>query len=153
AAQLLGRSSHPRAAKLLEKSLGNYDEAVRRASLEGLRKHLSDEDLHPLDLALKTGHAAVGEMAVAALETLAQKDDEGLSRLLDALNAESFDVRQAALASLEKVYSTKSPEASIAALNSQHPDLRRLALVRLFQRELLDNSTARAAIRRRCEDD
>ena len=50
------------------------------AALKGLRKHLGEEDLRPLDLALKVEKADVGRLAVQALEKLAAKDDQALSR-------------------------------------------------------------------------
>src|SRR5207237_1737228 len=68
ATQLLGDSTNPRAAKALEKRLNHQDEAVRVAALTGLRKHLGESDLRPLDLALKTEKADVGKIAVEALE-------------------------------------------------------------------------------------
>jgi ParB family chromosome partitioning protein len=152
ATQLLGDSGHPRAAKLLEKWLSHADEAVRVAALAGLRKLLGEQDLRPLDLALKTEKADVGRAAVQALEGLAARDDQALSRLTDALDAKTFEVRQAALAGLERVYGQESPEANLIALHSKHADLRRQTLVRLFQRKLLHKSDVQAAVRWRAED-
>jgi ParB family chromosome partitioning protein len=152
AAQLLSDSAHPRAAKLLEPGLNETFEKVRIAAFHGLRKHLGDADLRPLDLALKTGRPELGKLAVQALEPLAAKDDQALTRLSDALNAGTLEVRQAALTSLEKAYDAKSPEANLQALASQHPDVRRLALVRLFQRKLLNLPKVQAALRWRSED-
>ena len=152
ATQLLGDSNHPRAPKLLEKSLSHNDEAVRVASLQGLRKHLGETDLRPLDLALKVDKADVGKLAVQALEKLAAKDDQALARLTDALNVKTLEVRQEALASLEKIYPADSPEANLIALGSKHPDLRRLTLIRLFQRKMLGDPKVLAVVRWRTED-
>src|SRR5262249_6154564 len=84
ATQLLAESNHPRAAKLLEQWLKHQDEAVRVAALEGLRKHLGEQDLRPLDLALQVEKADVGRLAVQALEKLAARDDQALTRLMGA---------------------------------------------------------------------
>jgi ParB family transcriptional regulator, chromosome partitioning protein len=152
ATKLLSDSGHPRAAKLLEKGVGHGDEAVRVASFEGLRKHLGADDLRPLDLALKADKADVGRLAVRALAPLAARDDQALARLVAALDAKTWEVRQEALAVLEKVHDAHSPEASLTALQSKYSDLRRLALVRLYQRKLLGDASVRSALRRAAED-
>ncbi len=150
--ELLGNSGHPKAVKILEKCLTHADEAVRVAALVGLRKHLGNEDLRPLDLALKAEKADVGRLAVQALEKLAAKDDQALGRLTDALNVKTWEVRQAALASLEKIYPDDSPEANLVALASTFADLRRLTLIRLFQRQMLGHPKVQAIVRWRAED-
>lgn len=151
-AQLLGRSSHPRAAKLLEGWLKHADEAVCVAALHGLRRHLGEEDLRPLELALKTEKAKVGVAAVEGLQQLAAKDDQALARLTEALDHKVSDVRLAALAALEKVYPADSPEANLIALGSKHADIRRATLVRLFHRKLATEPRVQAALRWRLED-
>ena len=152
AAQLLSDSGHPRAAKLLEKGLTHNDEAVRVAALTGLRKHLGEADLRPLDLALAAEKADVGRLAVQALQTLAARDDQALARLVKALDAKTFEVRVEALTALEHVHGAKSPDASLTALGSKHADVRGIALYRLHQRKLLDEARVQAALRRAGED-
>jgi ParB family chromosome partitioning protein len=152
AAQLLGKSANPRAVKALEGGLKHNDEAVRVASLDGLRRHLGADDLRPIDLALKTERADIGKLAVQALEKLAQRDDQALTRLTATLDVTTPEVRQAALTSLEKAFDAKSPEADLVGLGSKHADVRRLALVRLFQRQLLQNPKVQSALRWRGGD-
>jgi len=152
AAQLLGQAAHPRAATLLEPCLAHADEAVRRAAFAGLRRHLGATDLRAIDLALKADRADVGTLAVGALQPLARTDDQALARLLAALDANTLEVRQAALGSLEAVHEAQSPEADLQGLQSKHADVRRLALIRLFQRRLLGQPRVRSAIRWRTED-
>jgi ParB family chromosome partitioning protein len=152
ACQLLGESGHPHAAKALEKGLGHKEEAVRVQSFEGLRRLAGPNDLRPLALALKADKADIGVRAVQALEGLAAKDDQAMARLTGALQSTVPEVRQAALASLEKVHPADSPEASLTALGSPHADLRRLALLRLYQRGLLNDPRAQAALRWRGDD-
>jgi ParB family chromosome partitioning protein len=152
ACRLLGESAHPHAGKALEKGLQHKEEAVRVLAFDGLRRHAGPNDLRPLTLALKADKPDVGVRAVQALEGLAAKDDQAMARLTGALQSTVPEVRQAALASLEKVHPADSPEASLTALGSPHADLRRLALVRLYQRRLLHDQRAQAALRWRGDD-
>src|SRR5438874_6695597 len=115
ATELLGAGGNPRAVKVLEKSLTHNDEAVRVAALKGLRRHLGETALQPLDLALKAEKADVGRRAVQALEKLAPRDDQAFSRLTDALNVRTWEVRQAALSSLEKLFPADVPEIGRAS--------------------------------------
>ena len=134
AAQLLASSDNPRVAKILEKAVGHGDGKVRIVAFNGLFKPLKP-DLGPIDLALKTGQPDVGVMAVRALEPLAKKDDQALTRLVDALDAQTWDVRKAALASLETIYDAKAPTASLTALGSKYGDIRAASLIRVFRAE------------------
>jgi ParB family chromosome partitioning protein len=152
AAQLLSANDNPRVGKILEKAIGHADGKVRVQAFQGLFRPLKP-DFGPIDLALKTGQAEVGVLAVKALEPLAKADDQGLTRLTDALNAPTWDVRKAALVSLETVFEKKSPQASLTALTSKHGDVRATALVRAFERGLLADAAVQSAIRRRLEDE
>lgn len=151
-AELLVASDNPRVGKILERAIGHGDGKVRVIAFEGLHAR-SKGDLGPIDLALKTGHADVGIKAVKALEPLAKADDQALTRLVDALNASTWDVRKATLGALESVYDANAPTASLTALTSKHGDVRREALLRTFERGLLDDPAVQSAIRRRLEDD
>ncbi|MDB5307711.1 MAG: putative lyase [Gemmataceae bacterium] len=152
AAQLLSASDNPRVGKILEKAISHGDGKVRVQAFQGLFKPLKP-DFGPIDLALKTGHADVSTLAVKALEPLAKTDDQALTRLTDALNAPSWDVRKAALASLEAVFPKTTPQASLTALTSKHGDLRAAALTRAFERGLLGDPAVQSALRRRLEDE
>lgn len=153
AAKLLSESDHPRVGKILEKAIAHPDGKVRIQAFQGLLKRSKPEEFGPIDLALKTGQADVGTLAIKALEPLARADDQALTRLTDALNAPSWDVRKAVLASLETVFDTTSPQASLTGLSSKHGDLRSLALARAFERGLLADPAVQSAIRRRLEDE
>jgi ParB family chromosome partitioning protein len=152
ACQLLAASSHPHAAAALENGLQHREEAVRVAAFEGLRRHTGPQGLRPMALALKAEKADVGRRAVQALEGLARKDDQAMAQLVGALGSKTPEVRREALASLEKVHGRDSPEASLTALGSVHADLRRLALLRVYQRKLLHDPRVQAALRWRGED-
>jgi ParB family chromosome partitioning protein len=151
AAKLLAESGNPRVGKILEKAVGHADGKVRVQAFHGLFRP-AKPDFGPIDLALKTGQADVGVLAVKALEPLAKADDQGLTRLTDALNAATWDVRRAALTSLEAVFDAKSPQASLVGLTSKHGDIRAEALRRAFERGLLADPAVQSAIRRRLED-
>lgn len=152
AAQLLGRSDHPRAPTLLEGLFAHPEAAVRAAAFEGLRRQRGAADLRVLDLALQSEKPEIGTLAVEALERLAAKDDEALGRLTAALSSKTREVRQAALLALESAYPADSPEANLAALATTHADLRSAALLRLSARKLLGHPAVQSALRRRAED-
>jgi ParB family chromosome partitioning protein len=137
--------------KILERAVGHNDKPVRLTAFQSLHRR-APQDLGPIDLALRTTQVDVGVEAVKALEPLAKADDQALTRLVDALDAVAWDVRKAALESLEAVYGD-APTASLTALGSKHGDLRVRALVRAFERKLLDDPAVQSAIRRRLEDE
>ena len=151
-AKLLAASDNPRVVKILERAIGHGDKDVRLIAFNSLHTR-APQDLGPIDLALKTGQADVGVKAVEALQPLAKADDQGLTRLVDALNASTWDVRKAALGSLEAVYDAKAPTASLTGLTSKHGDIRANALVRTFERGMLADPAVQSAIRRRLEDE
>lgn len=152
AGRLLGEAAHPRAAKALEKALGHKDEAVRVAAFDALVRRAGPDDQRPLLLALKAGKADVGRRAVEALAGRAGRDEQARAGLVGALAADTPEVRRAALTGLEGVYAADVPDASLAALTTPHADLRRLALVRLYQRKLLNDARVQAGLRWRGED-
>ncbi len=145
-------SSIPRAIPLLEGLLSHQDEAARVLAFDGLRERLGEEDLRPIDLALKSGKADIGRRAVEALGVLAQRQDQAFDRLLSALDAHEWEVRRTAGETLEVVDPSKPAEANLTALQSQSADLRRWALLRLLHRGLLDDPQVAIALRRQAEE-
>ena len=152
AAEILGKSDHPKAATLLEAKLGHRDEAVRVAAFRGLRRIKGAADLGPIDLALKAEKADVGRLAIEALASLASMDDQALARLTGAIDAKTSEVRLAALIALESASGAGSPEPNLLALGSKHADVRRSALLRLLARGLIADPAVQSALRRRAED-
>lgn len=153
AAKMLGQSGNPRAVTLLEPFIAFNDDKVRVEAFKGLQARLGASDYRPIDAGLKTGKSDVGVLAAKALEPLAKADDQGLARLTAALDAVTWDVRKQALATLEAVFESDSPRASLVAMNGTHGDLRALALTRLFDRKMLDRPEVLSAVRRKLEDD
>lgn len=153
ATQLLGETGNPRAITSLEELLRSNDGDVRVAALEGLRALEGQQALRPLTLALDTNHADIGLLTTAALAELANDDDEALSELIKALDRRDDEVRVSALDHLQRITEHSGPqEALLIALRSSQHDIRRLALVRLFQRQLLELPEVQAALRRHGED-
>ncbi|MCB9746325.1 MAG: HEAT repeat domain-containing protein, partial [Alphaproteobacteria bacterium] len=152
AARLLGASGNRRAHGHLEKLLRSRDEKVRMAALEGLRALDGQADLGPLESALGTRHADIGVAAVQALAALAKSDDRAYTRLVRAMDDDPAQVRNEALSQLEGLHEAGDPEASLAGLRSGKADLRRRALLRFFQRGLLEHPATQVALRRHAED-
>lgn len=148
ATELLGASGSPRAVKLLEPLLQASEEAVRLAALAGLRKLEGQDSLRVLDLALAAQKRDIGVVAVEALAPLARKDDLALAKLTEALGRNPREVRLAALVALEALHGAKSPEAELIALRAKQADIRRTALVRFYQRDMLGLPEVQAALRR-----
>lgn len=152
ACELLCKSDHPRAAKLLEPLLKHADEKVRLVAFEGLRNRSGKGDLRPLELALKSGQANVGIAAVQSLEPLARKDEQSRQLLIRSFNNDPEEVRRAALLSFENVVAKDSAEPTMLAAKARKPDTRRLGLIRAYQRGLLDDSRIAGTVRRSGED-
>jgi ParB family chromosome partitioning protein len=152
ACQLLGDSGNARAIRHLEKLLRVRQEAVRMKALTGLRKLEGEDSLRPLKLALDVGRGDVGKAAVAALRQLAARDDQAYQLLIEALEKDPYEVRAAALMSLEALHPGESPAADLRGLRARQADIRRLALFRLYKRKMLDLADVRAALRQHGDD-
>ncbi|MCY1055992.1 HEAT repeat domain-containing protein [Nannocystis sp. SCPEA4] len=148
ATELLGASGSPRAIKLLEPLLRAGEEAVRLAALAGLLKLEGADSLRIFDLALAVGKRDIGTAAITALTELARKDDLAFTRLVTALSGTNREVRVAALAALEDLHEASSPEAELIALRATQADIRRTALIRFYQRDMLALPEVQAALRR-----
>ncbi len=160
AATLLGQTGNARALKPLEELLGAPEEQVRLAALGGLRALEGAASLRPLELALSKKKRDLGTAAVTGLAHLAAGqgktpgDEQAMARLVGALDDDPIEVRAAAVAALEALYDARagkkapSAAAGLTALRSRRADVRRLALVRFFQRELLAEPEVEAALRR-----
>ncbi len=151
-AELIAATQHPRALNHLYSLFGHREEAVRRAAFQGATGLRGDAPLEPIGRALDAGHKDIGVEAIRALTPLAKADEVAFERLLAALQGHPAEVRQAALEALEAVTPAASPEGTLLGLRSSHADVRRLALVRLYQRGMLAEARVQAALRRSAED-
>ncbi|HFE45044.1 MAG TPA: hypothetical protein ENJ18_06045, partial [Nannocystis exedens] len=152
ATELLGASGNPRALKPLGSLLRASEEAVRLAALAGLRRLEGETSLRPLRLALSAGHRDIGVVAIQALVVLAKGDDIALDRLIEALSEDPSEVRVAALLALETLYPRTSTQAVLLGLRSTKSDIRRLALLRSWQRSLVSDPEVLTALRRFAAD-
>ncbi len=152
ATELLGASGNARAVKPLASLLRASEEAVRLEALAGLRTLEGPTSLRPLRLALSAGHRDIGVVAIQALVGLAKGDDIALDRLIEALSDDPSEVRVAALLALETLYPRTSPQAALLGLRSNKSDIRRLALVRCWQRSLVSRPEVLTALRRYAAD-
>lgn len=150
ATELIGASEHKDAPAMLERRIDHRDEAVRLAALAGLRRQLGKAELRPLSLALN--HPSVGPVAVKALAELAKTDDQAMTLLTGSIDASLAETRLTAVDALESVYPADSADANLVALESDHGDVRRMALIRLLQRKLLSEARVQSAIRRAGDD-
>jgi len=123
---------------LLDKLADKGHSEIRLTALEALKKRLDKSDLQAYEKALSTQHIDIGLEALKALAPLAKKDQRAENILIQALQHDKTEIGIHALDLLEKHYDKKSPKASLLALKSQHNSIARAALIRLYQRKLLD---------------
>ncbi|WP_372365070.1 HEAT repeat domain-containing protein [Candidatus Uabimicrobium sp. HlEnr_7] len=150
ATELLASTEHQLAFRFLEELLKSQGEKVRIAAFVGLSS--SQKILPTIQLALKTGFENIGILAIDALKTAAEKDEEAMEFLVATLNYKSEVVRQRVLKSLGEIYGEKSSEAEIIAFGSDKEDIRRLALIRLLQKNLLSDLNVQSVLRSSLED-
>ncbi len=140
-------SSHPESTKLLETALNDKrHDAVRLAAFDGLVRRVQTSNIRPYALALESGYQDIGTLALQALAKLATKQPQAEQALIYALQHPQRSLCLLALSLLEGVYAITDPKASLHALSVSHPELQRVALIRLYQRKLLDNAAVRSVI-------
>ncbi|MEZ4451875.1 MAG: HEAT repeat domain-containing protein [Nannocystaceae bacterium] len=152
ATELLGASGNGRAGKHLGGLLKAGEEAVRLRALAGLRALEGMSALGPLRLALGAQKRDIGVVAIQALAGLAARDDLAFDLLVEALGFQPSEVRIAALLALESLSDADSPQADLLALRSKQADVRRLAILRFYQRRMVDRPEVGAALRRHAAD-
>ena len=144
---LLIKSQHAESTPLLESLLkDNRHEGLRQIVFAGLLKRAKKDDLRPFEKALESGQLDIGREALALLLKQAKKNPQAEQLLAKTLHHKLRELRLLALSQLEKVYAKKSTKASLLALKSDYPDLQRAALIRLYQRNLLDSMDVKRAI-------
>lgn len=144
---LLIKSTHTESTLLLESLLyDNRHIGLREKIFSGLLKRATKGDLRPFEKALDTGFFDVGSQALEGLAKRAKKEPRAEQALVKALNHRQAELRLLALSLLEKVYARSSPRASLLALKIHYSDLQRAALIRLYQRKLLEDIDVKRAI-------
>jgi ParB family chromosome partitioning protein len=115
------------ASPALSRALDDPNHLVRQAAFAALRKVYDDPET-PLSLALASSTA---DVVRAALDELAARGPEAKGRIARALDSNVREARKYAFELLEKLSPPSSLEPLLAALSSEHPDIRIGVLERL----------------------
>ena len=137
--KLVSKAKHPRALSLLEAATKDTrHDTVRQQAFKAWESKVAADDLRPYEVALATNQLDIGKEALTVLAALAKEQPRAEQMLVQALSHKQAALRLKALSLLEAVYGN-SPKASLQALNVAQPDLQRAALIRLYQRNLLQD--------------
>ena len=123
-----GRVTLDSAVPSLARALDDPHHLVRRAAFIALKKLYPADPETPLSLALLSSSA---DVLRSALDDLAVKGQESFARIAVALDSGVQDARKYAFEVLERISPKGSLEPLLAALRSQHADLRIGVLERL----------------------
>ena len=144
--KLVAKSKHPRALSLLATATQDTrHDTVRQQAFKAWVSQLAIDDLQPYERALATRQLDIGKQALTALATLAKDQPRAEQILVQALSHPKASLRLYALSLLEAIYGL-SPKASLQALKVAHPDLQSAALIRLYQRQLLQDLEVQRAL-------
>ena len=155
--QLVRQSSHADVHTLLEGFLTDKRfPGVRELSFNALLERLAADDFAPHEKALATTYLDIGRLAQQDLAKRAETSLLAQQALIKTLQHSLAPLRLQALALLEEHYPSDSPQASLLALqdiskggsskDKQTNDIRKAALIRLFQRGLLSDAVVQQAI-------
>lgn len=142
----VAQSKHPRALSLLEAATKDTrHDTVRQLAFKAWVGKLTSDDLRPYEVALTTQQLDIGKEALKALAALAKEQPRAEQILVQALSHKQAALRLLALSLLEGVYGN-SPKASLQALSVAQADLQRAALIRLYQRQWLQDMEVQRAL-------
>lgn len=172
--QLLSECPHPHALNCLENQLKHDDQQVRAFAFKGVQSKIAADDLSFVLRCLKNRHRDVVFLAMECLLQLTRKEgiaqkaksffaksDQGqraqlrqmaLHALQELLEHNENLVRLRALDYLEQSYANTDATADLQGLSSRHADVRRAGLIRLWQRDFLQDFQANRQVRF-CLDD
>ncbi len=122
-----GNVSVAAATPALARALDDPNHLVRQAAFAGLRRVYDSAEV-PLSLALSS---SADDVVRAALDELAARGEDSRGRVALALDSNVREARKYAFELLEKLYPANSLEPLLAALGSEHPDIRIGVLERL----------------------
>lgn len=120
--------SLPSATPALARALDDPNHLVRQAAFAALKKVYAKDTETPLSLALASSSA---DVIRAALDELATRGEESKPRIVKALDSRVAQARKYAFDLLEKLSPPGSLEPLLAALGSEHSDIRIGVLERL----------------------
>jgi ParB family chromosome partitioning protein len=140
------KAKHAQAKTLLETALKDTrHDSVRQAAFSALVARHNEQDIRPLQLALATDQLDIGKQALKLLAQRAATLPAALQTLTETLNHKQAALRLLALSLLESIY-PDSPQASLLALAVPQADLQRAALIRLYQRQWLQDIEVKRAL-------
>ncbi len=116
-----GQASTTASIPTLVRALDDGHHLVRRAALAGLKSLFPKDPDEPLSLALASQSP---DIARTALDELAQRGETSRPRIVAALNSSLVEVRRYAFELLERLSPKGSLDPLLAALGSDHADLR-----------------------------
>lgn len=116
-----GHASLPSTTPALARALDDPHHLVRQAAFAALKKTFSADPEVPLALALASGSA---DVVRAALDELATRGDTAKPRIAKALDSRVAAARKYAFELLEKTSPPGDVEPLLAALGSEHADIR-----------------------------
>lgn len=154
--KLIDQSTHGKANLLLETGLSDQrHDSVRKLAFNALVTRFKDQldPLHPLLKALATQHTDIALLALKSLGEYASTNPRAEQALAKALQHAQRSVRLKALNLLESLYPSTDPKADLLALQSTQTDIQRAALIRLYQRQLLNSFEVQRALTRQQEHD
>ncbi|MBH1969803.1 hypothetical protein FK216_01165 [Moraxellaceae bacterium AER2_44_116] len=135
-------SKHAKASVFLEACLTDKThDVIRLAAFASLSERAEDspDPLRHCLKALETPYLDIGELALKQLAQKAQIYRQAEQHIVASLQHSHRVIRHLALSLLEQLAPANDPKASLQALQSQHNDLQRAALIRLYQRKLLNH--------------
>lgn len=137
---LVSASKHAQSTLILESLLNDKsNEKVRQQALKGLLARAAKDDLRPYEKVLETKFIDTATIALQALAKIAKKEPRAEQLLFQGLQHSQATIRLLTLSLLEGLYGKSSPKASLIALKSSYSDLQRAALIRLYQRNVLND--------------
>ncbi len=150
-------SGHPRAVVLMEGLLDAKYEETREAAYDNLRAALGETSLRPMRLGLKNSSTAVASKAAKHLGDRARAGDvAALDLLKGCLTHSLYEVASEAYSQLSgrKAPAPAIPgvEGVLIGIRSSHPEVRRLAVAHLKERDLISTLPAQVVLRRMRED-
>lgn len=144
--KLVAKSKHPRALSLLEAATKDTrHDTVRQQAFKAWENKVAADDLRPYEIALATNQLDIGKEALTVLAGLAKEQPRAEQIMVQALSHKQAVLRLTALSLLEAVYGN-SPKASLQAISVAQADLQRAALIRLYQRNLLQEMEVQRAL-------
>lgn len=146
---VLTQSQHPQSTLALEDLLKDkHHPSVRLLAFDALTQRAANrtDPLHHAVLALASGDVAIGQLALQQLADQASRTPRAEQEIVRALQHEQVDVRHLALHLLERLYGQDDPKASLLALQSSFANTQRAALIRLYQRQLLQHLEVKRSV-------